>query len=485
MEEMKPLFAYLDSAERKAYRTQMEGCADLIPELFFNQASYLSPERAFQIYVSCTYELEAICELYDELEIPVPEKFQRTLSEEERDAWYKMRLAAHKRYGEMFRVKAAVPFYPGDISEVRINYFSGTTVTIPLGEGLLNFCYADFAAAFERCMPDYLRFIRNPASAPDLSKKEIRGNREAVIRSFELYEQMFPTLSEVFYSSLYTAIFPPLFMKKTERAVEFYREYLCLLQEEFLELIAFCFDREFRSGVLGSLYPSERYSLWCKIRQRPTRTKRQETFEADSFSPHGTKRPYGLSWEELDAAVQREIILTDEQKAFAKEFGIEEYELEARYHYPSFIGTFYECSTIRDMLYLEFSKLLEVGVQFQKCGRCGRYFLSKGDYHGQYCDRIAPGESRTCQQLAAQETYQTKLKKNDGQNALNIYQKYYKRYFARVTSGGLKKEKFKQWQYEAVQKRDSCLDGKLSLEEFIDWLEESMPNRKRKSLPIA
>ena len=137
------------------------------------------------------------------------------------------------------------------------------------------------------------------------------------------------------------------------------------------------------------------------------------------------------------------------------------------------------------MLYLEFSKLLEEGVQFQKCGRCGRYFLSKGDYHGQYCDRIAPGESRTCQQLAAQETYQTKLKKNDGQNALNIYQKYYKRYFARVTSGGLKKEKFKQWQYEAVQKRDSCLDGKLSLEEFIDWLEESMPNRKRKSLPIA
>ena len=54
-----------------------------------------------------------------------------------------------------------------------------------------------------------------------------------------------------------------------------------------------------------------------------------------------------------------------------------------------------------------------------------------------------------------------------------------------MTSGGLKKEKFKQWQYEAVQKRDSCLDGKLSLEEFIDWLEESMPNRKRKLLTIS
>ena len=480
MEETKPFFAYLDSAERKAYRTQMAGCADLIPEFFLNQTSYLSTEKAFQVYVISTYELETIYELYDELEIPVPEKFQRELSEEERNVWYERARAAHRKYGDMFRVKEVVPFYPGDISETKINYFSGTTVTVPLGEGLLNFCYADFATAFERCIPVYLRFIKNPASAPDLNGRKTWGNREAVIRAFELYEQMFPTLSEVFYSSLYTAIFPPLFMKKTERAVEFYREYLRVLQEEFLELIAFCFDRDFRPDVLGSLYPSERYSLWCRIRKRPTQTKRKETFEADSFTPHGTRRPYGLSWDELDAAVQREIILTDEQKAFAKEFGIEECELEARYHYPSFIGTSYDCSTIRDMLYLEFSKLLEEGVQFQKCGRCGRYFLSKGDYHGQYCDRVAPGENRTCQQLAAQEAYQTKLKENDGRNALNIYQKYYKRYFARVTSGKLTKERFKKWQYEAVQKRDSCLDGELSLEGFIDWLEESMPNRKKK-----
>lgn len=287
-------------------------------------------------------------------------------------------------------------------------------------------------------------------------------------------------MNEVFYSSLYTAIFPPLFMKKTECAIAFYRKYLHLLQTEFLELIEFCFDKDFRPGVLSSLYPSERYSLWCKIKERSPSCKRQETFDACSFDPHGTKRPYGLPWEELDASVQRKIVLTDEQKAFVRKFEIEEYDLEAAYRYPSFVASYYDCATVRDMLYLEFSKSLEEGLQFQKCGRCGRYFLSEGDYHGQYCDRITPGESRTCQQLAAQEAYQSKLKENDGQNALNIYQKYYKRYFARVTSGSLRKEKFKQWQYEAVQKRDSCLNGGLSLGELIDWLEESMPNRKKK-----
>lgn len=127
-----------------------------------------------------------------------------------------------------------------------------------------------------------------------------------------------------------------------------------MLQAEFLELIEFCFDKDFRSEVLGSLYPSERYSLWCKIRGRSPTYTRKETFDSCSFSPHGAKRPYGLAWEELDA----------------------------------------------------FS-----------AGNCS-------------------------------------------------------------DSGSVRKEKFKQWQYEAVQKRDSCLNGGLSLGELIDWPEESMPNRK-------
>ena len=485
MEKTKPMFAHLDSVEHKTYQRQMRGCADLIPECFCNYVSYLPAEKSFLISVSRSYELEAIYELYDELEIPVPERMQRKLSEEERKAWYERARTIHRKFGSAVQVREATPIYPDDISETRINYFSGTSVTIPLGEGLLNFCYADFDAAFEKCMGAYLRFIHDSGSAPDLDRRKISGNREAVIRAFELYEQVFPILNGVFYNSLYTAIFPPLLMKKTERAVDFYRNYLRLLQSEFLELIEFCFDKDFRPGVLSSMYPSERYSLWCKIRGRPSSCKRQETFDSNSFSPHGTKRPYGLSWEELDAFFQKEVVLTEEQKAFAQEFGIAECDLEAAYHYPSFVAAYFDCSTVRDMLDLEFSKLLEEGVQFQKCGRCGRYFLSKGDYHGQYCDRIAPGESRTCQQLAAQEAYQSKLKENDGQNALNIYQKYYKRYFARVTSGSLKKEKFRQWQYEAVQKRDGCLNGELSLGELIDWLDGSMPNRKRNILPAS
>ena len=46
---------------------------------------------------------------------------------------------------------------------------------------------------------------------------------------------------------------------------------------------------------------------------------------------------------------------------------------------------------------------MEEGAKFQKGGRCGRYFLPKVDYHGQYCDRAASDENCTCQQLAVQK----------------------------------------------------------------------------------
>ena len=88
--------------------------------------------------------------------------------------------------------------------------------------------------------------------------------------------------------------------------------------------------------------------------------------------------------------------------------------------------------------------------------------------------------------MAAQEAYLEKLKDNDGRNPLSVYQKYYKRYFARVQSGALKRDKFKLWQYEAVRKRDDCLAGNLTLDELAEWLEKSMPNRSsRKKAPFG
>ena len=61
-----------------------------------------------------------------------------------------------------------------------------------------------------------------------------------------------------------------------------------------------------------------------------------------------------------------------------------------------------------DILDLEFTKLPKHQVRFRKCGRCGRYFIMKGNYDTRYCGRIVEVANRICQDVAAQENYQKK-----------------------------------------------------------------------------
>jgi len=69
----------------------------------------------------------------------------------------------------------------------------------------------------------------------------------------------------------------------------------------------------------------------------------------------------------------------------------------------------YEFRTIEDILELEFTKMLEANVRFRKCKRCGKYFIMKGNYDTNYCDRVADGETRNCQELSAAENYKAKI----------------------------------------------------------------------------
>ena len=85
------------------------------------------------------------------------------------------------------------------------------------------------------------------------------------------------------------------------------------------------------------------------------------------------------------------------------------------------------------------------------------------NYDTNYCDRVAEGQTRSCQDLAAQENYKAKAAENP---ALPIYSKYYKRYAARVRSRQIKEADFKKWKFQALAKRDECSDGKITVEEY-------------------
>ena len=135
------------------------------------------------------------------------------------------------------------------------------------------------------------------------------------------------------------------------------------------------------------------------------------------------------------------------------------------------------CESIEQQIEFELIQLLKSDIGMRKCKRCGKYFIMKGNYDTNYCDRIAEGETRNCQDLAAQENYKKKMADNA---AIPLYQKYYKRYAARVRVRQIKEPDFKKWKYQAMTKRDECSDGKITLAEFEEWLEGSFPNRKKK-----
>ena len=102
----------------------------------------------------------------------------------------------------------------------------------------------------------------------------------------------------------------------------------------------------------------------------------------------------------------------------------------------------------------------------------------KGNFNPRYCDRVEEWCNRTCRELAAQENFK---KKAADRPALGVYDRYYRRYAARKKVRQIKEDEFKKWRYEAMHLRDECEAGKLTVEEYTQWMEDYFPNRKKKN----
>ncbi len=116
---------------------------------------------------------------------------------------------------------------------------------------------------------------------------------------------------------------------------------------------------------------------------------------------------------------------TKEKSPLEKEYDLEAGKIGVHHSVPLFMPASYSCSTIHDMLELEFTKMLEYDIKLHRCKHCGRYFIVKGNYNAEYCDRVREGETHTCQQIAAQKKYEEKLRDD---KAVGVFRKYYKRY---------------------------------------------------------
>jgi hypothetical protein len=250
-----------------------------------------------------------------------------------------------------------------------------------------------------------------------------------------------------------------------------------------MELFRYAYDENFADGILNCFSHRTRYAIYCKknglsTERRRTITRNISISEAENAVQNVTEGYIDYNYE-LDALIDQANLNNYDEDLTKKveAVGITMADYIALLQYEAEEYETVECESIEQALELEFLQLLKNESNIRQCKRCGKYFIMKGNYDTNYCDRIAEGETRNCQDIAAQENYKKKMADNA---AIPLYQKYYKRYAARVRSRQIKEPDFKKWKYEAMTKRNECTDKKITVEEYEDWLESSFPNRKKK-----
>ena len=111
---------------------------------------------------------------------------------------------------------------------------------------------------------------------------------------------------------------------------------------------------------------------------------------------------------------------------------------------------------------------LKNNLELRSCKYCGNYFAVKRTSKAEYCNRLIEGSEKTCKQVGAARLYNKRLMEEP---AAKAYSKAYKTHNARIRYGLMTRWEFQDWAIKAREKRDLCLDGKLSLEEYEAWLE--------------
>lgn len=502
---MKKDYSEYRYSEYDKYKMQRANLQDVRLDYFVNSVHFNPEERELSIKVDGYNEHrpmeDDIIEYEKELAaregreyVPRPHDFASEDSKE-------LLAESQKRLDEM---RKKYDFRPGDVAGIAvedvgildipmINVFSDGRIFLHYGEGILDFIYADFRTPLQNQMELVqienllIQAAREKKTTADINQEQgervrkIYSEAQEIVEDFYSYELTFSELEEVAYASLYTAICPPLFVDDRKRKIErlkWYGNYILRLQKEFKEMIEFCYDEDFYPDVLGKLYPSERLYIYRNSKGLPPFFYRTESVTLSKHSMGGKKMPFGIPSEELlKVFSDTRLDPTEEAKEFAEKYNLKPSSLMFDLKHPTFMRIEYQFSTVEDILELEFTKMLEQDIRFRKCKRCGKYFIMKGKYDTNYCDRVAEGETRNCQELAAIENYKAKIADN---KAIPIYNKYYKRYAARVKVRQIKEADFKKWKYKALELRDQCSDGIITVEEYTAWMEASFPNRKPK-----
>ena len=375
------------------------------------------------------------------------------------------------------RINSAFDFLPMGDSRVYISPMNTASVFFSPGEGILNFLYADFDSAYNECLNRTKKNLPNETSL-DISLLTEKEKKLYYHLALIEAQKRFKLLIE---ASLFTAEFPPILLYCSKQELTDYYRYLKKLQNNLLHLIEATFDENFCNGFFNHLTHKTRFAGYCRKQGLSAEQKRTIVHSISIIDAEHQIENVLDGYIESDFDLHIKMAAASEiSPSVQKNLDKLGFTMPEMIALSAMQADEYEtciCESIEQQIEFELIQLLKSDIGMRKCKRCGKYFIMKGNYDTNYCDRIAEGETRNCQDLAAQENYKKKMADNA---AIPLYQKYYKRYAARVRVRQIKEPDFKKWKYQAMTKRDECSDGKITLAEFEEWLEGSFPNRKKK-----
>ena len=128
----------------------------------------------------------------------------------------------------------------------------------------------------------------------------------------------------------------------------------------------------------------------------------------------------------------------------------------------------HELSTITGILRFDIMQMVKNNTELKICRHCNLPFITKGRADSAYCDRIANGETKPCNEIGALNVFKSN---HENDKIFKAYQKAYRRMDSRKRMKTISPEEFKSWGKQARALRKDCYNGKLTFEEYVVWLE--------------
>lgn len=106
-------------------------------------------------------------------------------------------------------------------------------------------------------------------------------------------------------------------------------------------------------------------------------------------------------------------------------------------------------------------------IPMRCCKHCSCYFTFTGRSTAEYCELTRDVKGRTCREVGAMSTWEESKK---GDELFRLYRREYKRRFVWTKTGRISPEELYAWGARAREKMADCKEGKISREEFLEWL---------------